>query len=311
MVKLFLQRFAEGGEGAAAPAAAQAPAQSPGDTQAAAALEKLRAKLPKQQKRVEFVLPDKHAAPAQAQTPPAEAKKPTFEELVKGEYKDDFGKLTSNIIQDRLKNTKPKADAYDELTPALEVLFKKHGVEPGDVKALVNKITNDDSLYEDEALEKGIPVDTLKQMKTLEKQAEQLKQYQREQQEQQTLQAHFQKLTEQAQALKQVYPSFDLQAEMQNPDFVRLTHPTVGVDVRTAFEVVHRDQIQPAMAASIAQKTSQKLANAMQSGANRPAENGLNTSSQAVKLNDDPRTWPADVLRQIAEDTKRGKAHRF
>ena len=314
MIKLYLQMFAEGGEGGAtaSPAApAGQPAQSPGDKQAAAALEKLRERLPKQQKRVEFELPTKQQPAQPVQTPPAEPAKPKFEDLIKGEFKEDFSKHTSEIVKDRLKNVKPKADAYDELTPALEVLFKKHGLEVGDVKGLVNKITNDDSLYEDEALQKGIPVETLKEMKALEKQAAQLRQYQQQQAEEAAMQKHFLKITEQAQTVKQLYPSFDLQAEMNNPAFARLTHPSVGVDVKTAYEVIHHDQIQPAMAAAIAQKTSEKLANSMQAGVNRPSENGLNPSSNAVKLSEDAHTWSPEVLRQIAEDTKRGKPHRF
>lgn len=320
MIKLYLQMFAEGGEGGAtaSPAApAGQPAQSPGDKQAAAALEKLRERLPKQQKRVEFELPTKQQPAQSAQTPPAD-KKPRFMELVKGEYKKESDEWVGGIVQERVKNIKQaeaERDALkverEKLTPALELLAKKHNIPANDIDALVNKLTNDDSLYEDEALQKGIPVETLKEMKALEKQAAQLRQYQQQQAEEAAMQKHFLKITEQAQAVKQLYPSFDLQAEMNNPAFARLTHPSVGVDVKTAYEVIHHDQIQPAMAAAIAQKTSEKLANSMQAGVNRPSENGLNPSSNAVKLSEDAHTWSPEVLRQIAEDTKRGKPHRF
>ena len=56
MLDLNLQMFAEGGAPAGAPTGGEGqPAQSPGDMQAAAGLEKLRAKRPQPQ-RVEFEL---------------------------------------------------------------------------------------------------------------------------------------------------------------------------------------------------------------------------------------------------------------
>jgi hypothetical protein len=84
---------------------------------------------------------------AEGQSPPA-ATKPTFEELIKGEYKDDFGKHVSSIVQDRLKNSKQAEETLGKLTPALEALFKKNGIADGDIDGLVKKITDDDSLYE-------------------------------------------------------------------------------------------------------------------------------------------------------------------
>lgn len=249
-------------------------------------------------------------AEAKRQTPPAK-ERPSFDELVKGDYKEDFGKAVSAIVQDRLKHTKQAAETLEKLTPALEALLQKHGLKEGDYEGLVAKITDDDALYEDEALQRGIPVDTLKQMKKLEADKAQLQRMQAERMQEAQVQKHFQNLVTQGDALRQIYPGFDLNTELQNPRFFELTKPGVGVDVRTAYEVVHRDEIIGGAMQYTAQQTAQKLSSAMASGANRPSENGLNSSAGPVNLNTDFRKMATEdraSFDKLVQAIKRGRA---
>jgi hypothetical protein len=199
----------------------------------------------------------------------------------------------------------------NKLQPALEALITKHGLESGDLDGLVKKITDDDSLYEDEALERGIPVETLKEMKALERQSKEYQRMQAENQQRQLMQAHFQKLSEQANEARQLYPGIDLRQELANPTFARLTHPSVGIDVRTAYEIAHRDEIQPRAMAAVAQQTQQKMSASVQAGASRVSENGLKPSGGAVSLSDDPRNWSRAERQKIAERARRGERITF
>ncbi len=249
-------------------------------------------------------------AEAKRQTPPAK-ERPSFDELVKGDYKEDFGKAVSAIVQDRLKHAKQAAETLEKLTPALEALLQKHGLKEGDYEGLVAKITDDDALYEDEALQRGIPVDTLKQMKKLEADKAQLQRMQAERMQEAQVQKHFQNLVTQGDALKQMYPGFDLNTELQNPRFFELTKPGVGVDVRTAYEVVHRDEIIGGAMQYTAQQTAQKLSSAMASGANRPSENGLSSSAGPINLNTDFRRMATEdraSFDKLVQAIKRGRA---
>ena len=321
-MRFFKQLWSEGGSGdggggglSAAPAQASAPApQHPGDIAAAAALQEYQQKKAAKQKgkvalnaiSAPAEQPQRPAsAQAQKQAPQQEAepakpidKAQAFEDLIKGEYKDEYNKRTSATVQERLKNSKQAEEALAKLTPALDALYQKQNVKPGDLDGLVKSITDDDSLYEDEALQKGIPVDTLKQMKQLEAETEQLRAQAQERAQQEVIQRHIQQLVEQGDALKQMYPSFDLRAEMQNEQFARLVHPSVNIDVRTAYEVVHRDQIQPAMAAAVAQRTAMDMSRSIQSTGIRPAENGI-SNSNPLSLSDDPSLWPKERLKEI------------
>ena len=79
-----------------------------------------------------------------------------FEKLIKGEYKDLYDARVKETVQKRLKSTKETVDKYNSLTPMLETLGKKYGVDSTDAEALIKAIDEDDSFYEQEALEKGI-----------------------------------------------------------------------------------------------------------------------------------------------------------
>ena len=90
------------------------------------------------------------------------------------------------------------------------------------------------------------------------------------------------RLEQQGEAMKKPFPNFDLRTELKNPVFVRMTSPNVGISVEDAYYAVHRNEIQTAAMQVTAQKTAQKISNAIQAGSRRPNENG--TSGQAPSV---------------------------
>lgn len=332
MIALDLQRFADGG--AAGGSSAATSAEGTGVTGDAADLiqdyrqKRSKGKPAHDQARTAAQPIAATAQPAQAPEQPREAQRPAsaetapaeetpedrkakFKALLEGEYKSEAQEWAQSTIKERLKGAKEAEAVLNKLQPALEALITKHGLESGDLDGLVKKITDDDSIYEDEALERGIPVETLKEMKALERQSKEYQRMQAENQQRQLMQAHFQKLSEQANAAKQLYPGFDLRQELANPTFARLTHPSVGIDVRTAYEIAHRDEIQPRAMAAVAQQTQQKISASVQAGASRVSENGLKPSGGAVSLSDDPRNWSRAERQKIAERARRGERITF
>ena len=115
----------------------------------------------------------------------------------------------------------------------------------------------------------------------------------------QQLQAHLQSMMRQSEEIRRVYPGFDLTRELRDPRFARLTAPESGVDVRTAYEALHREEIAPAMMAFAAKKAQEKLAGAVRSGGLRPPENG--SQGAAAVLQDDPRS----LTKKEREDIRR------
>jgi hypothetical protein len=79
---------------------------------------------------------------------------------------------------------------------------------------------------------------------------------------------------------------------MKNPKFVQLLRS--NVDVRTAYEVLHKDEIIPAAMQFTAKTVEQKIANNIASGSRRPTENGMSSQSAATVKDDVTRLTKAD-----------------
>ena len=248
---------------------------------------------------------------AQEAAPSAEAEQqsdPDSEwKAVKEKYKDHFNADTTAIVQERLSRAKQAEATLAKLSPVLEHLGQKYGKEATDVDGIMAAYTDDDSLYEEEAAAAGMPVSAYKQLKALEADKAKRDEAEAQNQQQMQMQQHFQKLIAQGEKLKATFPRFDLQKEMQNPVFQRLTHPAVGIDVETAFWTIHRKELEPLAMQVAAQKTSQKLSQSVQSGIPRPAENGSRTVSPALDIRDDPSKWAKADREEVKRRVRNGE----
>lgn len=250
--------------------------------------------------------------PTEEATPAAEVNKTAtedrnarFEALIKGEFKDLYDARMQDTIQKRLKGQKETVDKYNALTPTLEMLAKKYGVEASNIEALNKAIEEDDSYYEEEALEKNMSVQQLKEIKKMERENADLKRQMQEQERQDNANRLYAKWMQESEAVKSVYPSFDLRTELQNPRFTDLLRS--NVDVRTAYEVLHKDEIIPAAMQFTAKTVEQKLTNKIIANGARPTENGNSSQSAAVVKSDVSQLTKADraeINRRVARGEK-------
>ena len=74
----------------------------------------------------------------------------------------EYNKQMQAVVQSRLRTAKGAEETLTKLTPALELLARKHNLDPTnmDYDALAKAINEDRDYYEDKALEMGVPVDT-------------------------------------------------------------------------------------------------------------------------------------------------------
>ena len=248
------------------------------------------------------------AAGVQADTVAQPDRNAEFEKLIKGEYKDLYDARVQDTIQKRLKGHKENEEKLNALNPTLELLASKYGVDAGDINALNQAIQDDDSYYEQEALDKGMTVQQLKEIKKMERENADLKAQMEEAQRQENGKKLYAAWMQQADEAKKVYPSFDLRAEMENPKFVDLLRS--NIDVRTAYEVLHKDEIIPAAMQFTAQAVESKLAKSIASNGARPSENGMNSQSAAVVKSDVSQLSKADRA-EIIRRVQRGEKIRF
>ena len=231
-----------------------------------------------------------------------------FEKLIKGEYKDLYDARMQDTIQKRLKSSKETVEKYNALTPTLEMLAKKYGVDAGDIDSLNKAIQEDDSYYEEEALEKGITVQQLKEIRKMERENAALKAQMEEAQRRENGKKLYAAWMQQADETKKVYPSFDIRTEMNNPQFLALLRS--NIDVRTAYEVTHKDEIIQGAMQFTAQTVESKLAKKIASNGTRPSENGMSSQSASVVKSDVSQLSKADRA-EIIRRVQRGEKIRF
>lgn len=238
----------------------------------------------------------------QETTPSSEAKTTTeatlsreeeFAKIRKGEYKDLFDAEVQNTVQKRLKSTKDTVQKYQALTPTLELLAKKYGVDAADIEALNRAIEDDDSYFEEEALEKGISVKQLKEFRQMERENAALRAEKQARLAQENANREYARWMEQTEEAKKFYPNIDLRAEMQNEQFRNML--TSGVDVRAAYEVMHRDEIFPAIMRHAAKEAEQKVTNKVIANGARPTENGMSAQSASIVKDDVSQLTNADI----------------
>ena len=90
--------------------------------------------------------------------------------------------------------------------------------------------------------------------------------------------SHFESLQRQGADMAKRYEGFDLQKELDDPVFFKLTGPHVGLSVEDAYMAVHHREVTRA----IAEGTRRELSNAIRAGAGRPMEHGLNGKATGV-----------------------------
>ena len=246
-------------------------------------------------------------------TPPA---RPTFQQLIEGEYKDEYSKHTQGIIKARLKEAKGAEERLKKLDPALQTLAQRYGLNVSDpagldLDAIVKAIESDQSLYEDEAMREGIPVEQLMKQRRLEREVAQSRAMRAQQQQEAAMREQYARLQEQADAFRSKIPEFNLGSEMQNETFARMV--VNGFPVENAYYATHYAEIEARQKAQseqqmreVAQNAQQAAANAIRSNARRPTENGLNNTTPA-QVRTDPSQLSLKEMRELRERARRGE----
>lgn len=233
----------------------------------------------------------------------------SFDELIKGKHKKDYDEHVQSIVQQRLKNSKAGEETLNKLMPALVMLSDRYGIDTSnmdsfDVNKFVDAVTNDNDMYEKEAAAEGVPIETYKRLKNLER-AEKIREVNETRKNSEESRRNMMvRIISQSEELKKSYTSFDLDSEMQNENFRRLVG--VGIPVKTAYEVMHKNEILNDAVKSATTETVKKVANSVASGAKRPTENGMSSQGGAI-VKDDPRKFTKADREEIRRRVRNGE----
>lgn len=251
---------------------------------------------------------DKAQAQADA---PAKDKNAAFAELMQGEYKEQFEAFMGRAIQNALKNAPadPRIGKLEQLTKALGA---KYGVDPGDLDGLaeaINGPVKDDAYYQALAVQRGVSVETAKQMDAMETENRRMK-AQREQLRQQQMRAELDQKARavradwdrQAEALKGKYPDFDFKKARENRAFSDLL--SRGVPVETAYQAAFFNELMGKSQAATAKMVEKGVTDRIAARNARPTENGTGAGAAALV-----KTDVASLTRADREEIERRVRH--
>ena len=216
----------------------------------------------------------------------AEERAQAFEQLIKGEYAEEFNARTQGIISQRFKETKNMQSRLDQMQPLVDALSTRYGET--DVQKLMAAIEADEGFYQSAADEAGMTVEQLKERNVLRRKAEAYDQWQAQQQRVETERRAYQQWETQSQNLKGIYPDFDFAAQCKDPQngekFIKLLGQ--GVDVKTAYEVLNHDKLIAGALKTAVNQAQMRTVQTIQAQGMRPSENGVGGSvaTQMVKI---------------------------
>ncbi len=251
---------------------------------------------------------------AQQQTSPKtpEQRKAEFSKLISGEYKDEFTEQFQQTFDRRFREHKTTQEKLDALNPLIETLGAKYGVNDGDPQKLVEAFEKDNEFFEKLADEEGMTVEQYKNQLKLRRENASLKAAMKRTSDDQSRQIRNAELRKQGDALKGQYPDFDLMTEVSSSKtgekFTRLLNS--GVDVKTAFEAVHFEEIMSGAITAAGQQAAQNVSSTIQAKGQRPREAGA-ASTPGVIIKDDVTKYTKDDMAEINRRVARGEQIRL
>lgn len=213
-----------------------------------------------------------------------EARRKAFDEMIDGEYKDVFEERFQNAFNRRFKETKGMEQTIADQKPIMDMLMQRYKIADGDASKLLEAIEKDDRYWSEAADEAGLTVEQFKAMQKLERENAELKQMRQRQQGMEAAQQKLNQWYAEGEKLKEVYPSFDFKAEAGNPHFTDLLKK--GISVQQAYELLHRDEINTAIARNAAQAAGEQMKARIQTKGARPTENGTSSQSAVITKSD-------------------------
>ncbi len=240
----------------------------------------------------------------------------SWDSLIKGRFKQDYDAAIKKAIDRRFKNQADQSAQIKAIDPIIKALAQKYKIQANQdgsipIDQLSNAVLYDNEALEQEAYNRGMSVETLKQIKQLEAENASLRGHD----EMTRQQEEWNQLNQESEAMKEFYPEFVLEDEMQNPEFMSLlaTLRNSGFpnSVRRAYEVIHHDDLMTGSMQYATQQAKRMAANAIKSGQNRPKESAAGGTAAGGMQGIDPSKLTDEQMEDIISRAKRGERITF
>jgi hypothetical protein len=237
-----------------------------------------------------------------------EAEPESFETLIRGKYKAEYDKSVQSILARRLKSAKAAEAAQQKSAPIFQALADKYGVDASDLDGLLEKIQDDNSLYEEKAVEAGMTVEQYKKFANTQRENRMLREQQEAAEREAESRRVFQGWVQEAESMKETYPNLDFEEELRNQDVTELL--SRGVPFKTAYEVAHHDEIMQGTIQYAVNHTRKATAESIRNRQSRPVENGMSVKG-AAPVKRDVSKFTKEDRAEIIRRVQNGEMIRF
>lgn len=237
-----------------------------------------------------------------------EERKKRYRDLVNGEFKDLYTEDTQRIIDRRFRETRILEERLGKSQPIIDMLMDRYKIADGDPAKLQRALDEDNDLWEKAADEAGMSVEQYKRLQKLQRDNKALLAEREERRTREAVDRQTQQWLREAQDMRELYPHFDLGVEMQSRQFMSMLKS--GVPVKTAYEVVHMEEIKLAVEQSAARAAEKQVVDGIRAKGMRPAENGTAAQS-GFTVKDDVSKLTKKDRAEIARRVNRGEKITF
>lgn len=230
--------------------------------------------------------------------------KVSFEDLIKGEYREDYEKSIKQAIGRRMQGARQNEAKLAKMSPIMQALASKYGTDPEDIDSIARYVDEDESLYEDAAYRAGMSVDQYKRFSQIEAENQRLMAERQRNEQRRAAEAQYAIWQEEAEAVKADFPNFELDVFLQDPHFQTLLKE--GISLRNAYIAMDADNVLPEVMGYTAKEAAKKTATAIAQRGNRPSEGGMN-SQAAIRVKTDVSKLTDAEFDDLVQRVKRGE----
>ena len=185
-----------------------------------------------------------------------------------------------------------------------QAIAQRYGIDATDMDGLEKAVREDQSWLEEQAAKNGLTLEQQRHINELEaknREFEAARQAAERQAEKDKIQAQW---MQEAEALKQTFPDFDLATEAQNKDFIDLISKNVPMEM--AYKLVHQDEILSGAIQYAVQRTADNVAASVRANGLRPTE-GAGRGSAPASAHFDVNNMTREQREELKRRALRGE----
>ena len=229
-----------------------------------------------------------------------------FEDVIK-DYKDEYTKDFQKKWDARHKDYMATKTLNSKQGKLIERIALKYGIDNADdLDAIDKAMQADDDLVASRALSNGLTVEQQRYQDDIELENRRYREEQKRQAQAQNAQRQYQQWMDESNNLKAVFPSFDLDTELQNETFRQCVR--AGMPIERAFYAAHGAEIASGAMQYTAQAVRKATEEEISNRTPRPKENGV-ARQAAAKVSTDVHGMTRQQRAELAKRSMREKVY--